>query len=94
MARRLQAVQSRADARQHVEEFAEGVREVASPYLDARQALAYLQLRSLSVLYYHIRENRLPTLRRGGRYLFDKRELDAWLRESRGTAALMVRRSS
>jgi hypothetical protein len=42
-------------------------------------------LNSLSALYYHINQNRLPTLRRGGRYLFDRRELDAWLR---GTSAL------
>lgn len=60
-----------------------------SPYLDARGALAYLQLRSLSCLYYHIKENRLPTLRRGGRYLFDVRELDAWLR---GTNSVELRR--
>ncbi len=60
-----------------------------SPYLDAREAVAYLRLRSLSCLYHHIKENRLPTLRRGGRYLFDMRELDAWLR---GTNSVELRR--
>lgn len=51
----------------------------ASPYLTAREAVDYLRLRTLSCLYYHIKQNKLPTLRRGSRYLFEKTELAAWL---------------
>lgn len=52
---------------------------VESLYLTALQAVEHLKLKTLSALYYHIKENRLPTLRVGNRYRFDKRELDAWL---------------
>ena len=51
-----------------------------SPYLNSKEAMAYLRLTSSSSLYYLINERRLPYLRRGGRLLFDTRELDAWLR--------------
>ena len=51
-----------------------------SPYLNSREAMAYLRLTSSSSLYHLINEWRLPYLRRGGRLLFDTRELDAWLR--------------
>jgi excisionase family DNA binding protein len=52
---------------------------VSTPYLTARDAIAYLKLNSESALYRLIREHRLPTCRRGRLYLFDTRELDAWL---------------
>jgi excisionase family DNA binding protein len=51
-----------------------------SPYLTAAEAITYLRLGSRSALQRLIVEHRLPTCRRGGRYLFDTRELDAWLR--------------
>jgi excisionase family DNA binding protein len=49
-----------------------------SPYLTAREAIAYLRLESQSALYRLVREHRLPFCRRGRLYLFDRRELDAW----------------
>lgn len=51
-----------------------------SPYLTAREAMSYLKVESQSALYRLIREHRLPFCRRGRQYLFDQRELDAWLR--------------
>ena len=48
------------------------------PYLTAKQAIAYLNLGSTNALYRLIREHRLPFLRVGKLYRFDKRELDAW----------------
>ncbi len=55
-------------------------KQVDSPYLTSREALAYLRLKSLSALYSHIRDNKLPVCRCGGDLRFDMRELDAWLR--------------
>jgi len=52
---------------------------VASPYLVAREAQAYLRLNSPSALYRLIYEHDLPVCRAGGRYRFDVRELDAWM---------------
>jgi excisionase family DNA binding protein len=52
---------------------------VASPYLTAKEAIAYLRLGSRSALQRLIVEHRLPCCRRGGKYLFDRRELDAWV---------------
>ncbi len=66
-------------------------RAVDSPYLTSREAVDYLRLPSLSSLYSHIRENRLPVLRSGGELRFDKRDLDAWLR---GMSALELVRKS
>jgi excisionase family DNA binding protein len=51
-----------------------------SPYLTAREAITYLRLGSRSALQRLIVEHRLPYCRRGGKLLFDTRELDAWLR--------------
>ena len=51
----------------------------ASPYLTAAEAIAYLRLGSQSALYRLVREHRLPCCRRGRLYLFDTRELDAWV---------------
>jgi len=62
-------------------------RQIESPYLTSREACVYLRLNSLSSLYRHIRENRLPVLRAGGDLRFDMRELDAWLR---GTTSIEV----
>ena len=45
--------------------------QVRSPYLDARGAIAYLQLPSHSSLYRLIRQHALPFNRRGRLYLFD-----------------------
>jgi len=49
-----------------------------SPYLTAREAIAYLRLPSQRALYNLVHEQRLPFCRRGRLYLFDRRELDAW----------------
>lgn len=59
-----------------------------SPYLDSHEALDYLRLKSLSALYFLMKERGLPYVRCGGRLRFDTRELDAWLR---GTTALELR---
>ena len=49
-----------------------------SPYLTARETVAYLRLGSSNALYRLIREHRLPFCRVGRNYRFDRRELDAW----------------
>ena len=54
--------------------------EVQSPYLTAREAIVYLRLGSQSALYRLINEWRLPHGRRGRLLLFDRRDLDAWVR--------------
>jgi excisionase family DNA binding protein len=64
-------------------------RVIDSPYLTTREAIVYLRLSSPSSLYHLITDQRLPHLRRGGRLLFDRRELDAWLR---GTDAVTLAR--
>lgn len=51
----------------------------ATPYLTAAEAIAYLKLGSRSALQRLIVEHRLPCCRRGRLYLFDTREIDAWL---------------
>lgn len=51
-----------------------------SPYLTAREAMAYLRVESQSVLYRLVKQHKLPFCRRGRLYLFDRRELDVWLR--------------
>jgi excisionase family DNA binding protein len=66
------------------------MREVESPYLDAKEAVAYLRLGSLSALYRLIDEHRLPHGRLGRHYRFDKRELDAFVRGF-GSAIEMAR---
>jgi len=50
-----------------------------SPYLTAAEAIDYLRLGSPSALYRLVREHRLPCCRRGRLYLFDTRDLDAWV---------------
>jgi excisionase family DNA binding protein len=66
-------------------------RVIASPYLNTREAMAYLRLNDTGALYDLMKEQGLPYLRCGGRYRFDTRELDAWLR---GTTALELRRAA
>lgn len=65
-------------------------RAIETPYMNSREAMTYLRLTSSSSLYYLINEQRLPHLRRGGRLLFDKRDIDAWLR---GTDAVSLARA-
>lgn len=50
-----------------------------TPKLTSAEAIAFLGLHSTGALYHHIRENRLPTLRVGRSYRFDRAELQAWL---------------
>lgn len=64
-------------------------RPVDSPYLTSQEALQYLRLRTLSALYSHMRDNRLPYLRAGRLLRFDKRELDAWLAGAESHLALV-----
>ena len=66
-------------------------RVIESPYFNTREAMAYLRLNDTGALYDLMKEQGLPYLRCGGRYRFDRRELDAWLR---GTTALELRRAS
>lgn len=60
------------------------LRTVDSPYLTSQEALVYLRLRTLSALYSHMRDNRLPYQRVGRSLRFDTRELDAWMRGGGG----------
>lgn len=53
---------------------------IASPYLTARETVAYLKLGSESSLYRLVREHGLPFCRAGRNYRFDTRDIDAWLR--------------
>lgn len=69
----LKAIQPRTVLHQDVDQPTQQRR-----LLSAREACDFLGLKSLGALYHHIRENRLPTRRVGGRYRFDGRELDAW----------------
>lgn len=66
---------------------AHGRSEIGGFYLDSREALTYLRLRSLSALYNHIHRNALPYARVGGTYRFDTRELDVWMRKHRGVGS-------
>lgn len=52
-----------------------------SPYLTAPEAARYLRYASVRALYKAIPVCGIPVCRRGGKtYLFDRRELDRWLR--------------
>jgi excisionase family DNA binding protein len=59
-----------------------------TPYLTSQQAIAFLELPSLGALYWHIRENRLPFGRVGGRYRFKQVELEAWVAGQRAVLAV------
>lgn len=63
---------------------------VDSPYLTAKEAVAYLRLGSLTALYRLITEHHLPHGRLGRLHRFDKRELDAFVRGF-GSAIEMAR---
>jgi excisionase family DNA binding protein len=51
-----------------------------SPYLTAKEAMAYLRLGSRRALQRMLTEHHLPFCRLGRHYRFDTRDLDAWLR--------------
>ena len=51
---------------------------IESPYLTARECMAYLKVRSRSALQDLIVNHSLPYCRRGRILLFDVREVDAW----------------
>jgi excisionase family DNA binding protein len=50
-------------------------------YLTAEEAAAYLRVPSLKAFYDFLRRHDVPTLRRGRQLLFDRQDLDAWLRD-------------
>lgn len=75
-----QAVTPAPEQRTGALDIAGQPRQVITPYLTSDEAVVYLKLPSLSALYSHIRENKLPVLRAGRDLRFDVRELDAWLR--------------
>ena len=83
MSRRALAMVARPDPKP------DGFPAVESPYLDSNEAVQYLKIKTLSALYFLMREHACPYLRMGGRLRFDKRDLDAWLR---GTTAFELRR--
>lgn len=62
---------------------------MTSPYLLSQEAAEYLRTNRAG-LYYLIKEHRLPFVRRGGLYMFDTREVDAWLR-GHGSALELLR---
>jgi len=64
--------------------------KLLTPYLTAREAMAYLKVGSQSTLYRLIREHRMPFCRIGRLYRFDQAELDAWA-HGHGSALEMVR---
>jgi excisionase family DNA binding protein len=72
----------------------QSTRPVDSPYRDSEGIIRYLALDTHasphSALYRLIKEHRLPHGRRGGAYLFDIREVDAWVKGF-GSALEMVR---
>lgn len=61
-----------------------------SPYLTAREAMAYLNVSSSNTLYRLIREFGMPFCRVGRLYRFDRAELDAWA-HGHGSALEMYR---
>jgi excisionase family DNA binding protein len=55
---------------------------IVSPYLTAAEAQAYLRLGSATALYRLVREHGLPYCRKGRHYLFDRRDIDAWIHQT------------
>jgi len=51
-----------------------------NPYLTASETMEYLRLTSHSSLYHLIREHGMPHGRRGRVFMFDMRELNAWIK--------------
>ncbi len=78
---RLHSVQPRAERAHRPRQVAQQPREVhvETPWLHARQALAYLGLGSRTALGRLIVDHRLPYHRLGTRLWFHRAELDAWL---------------
>lgn len=82
MSRKSGALQSAHTAvveRTGADHLAHQPRQIVSPYLTAAEAIVYLRLHSESALYRLVNEHRLPAGRRGRLYLFDIREIDAWV---------------
>lgn len=88
----FETVPSGSEDQQRTLNAPSSVRQIASPYLSSRECLIYLRLRTLSALYYHIKENGLPVCRIGGDMRFDTRDLDQWLRTG-GNATVELRRA-
>jgi len=63
---------------------------IPSPYLTAAEAQAYLRLGSANALYRLVREHGLPYCRKGRHYLFDRRDLDAWIHNTGSSAVDLV----
>lgn len=53
-----------------------------APWMNSVEAVEYLRLPSLDALHRLTGSNAIPHVKQGGRCLFNRRELDAWL-ESR-----------
>jgi excisionase family DNA binding protein len=74
-------------------ELATSVPDLAPPPKQSvshgHEAVDYLRLGSESALYRLVREHGLPNLRRGRLYLFDTREIDAWLRGANSALELV-----
>lgn len=75
----LQAAHTTMVERTGSDHLAHQPRQIVSPYLTAAEAIVYLRLHSESALYRLVNEHRLPHGRRGRLYLFDTREIDAWV---------------
>jgi excisionase family DNA binding protein len=82
--RRFQSVAATAQQSTGALDGAHQPHQVVSPYLTSAEAIVYLRLDGLdaplSALYRLITEHKLPHGRRGNLYLFDTRELDAWVK--------------
>jgi excisionase family DNA binding protein len=78
---RLKSIKPRAERRDDRNQVRQ---QSQSPYLTSEEAIVYLRLdrlsSPLSALYRLVKEHQLPHGRRGGLYLFDTRELDAWIK--------------
>lgn len=53
---------------------------VESPYLTADEAWTYLRLPSIRALYVAVERHAIPVCRVGRKLLFDKADLDKWVR--------------
>lgn len=92
MKRALESASPRSKQSRRNKDLARQPRQIESPYLTSAEAVEYLLLPSLSALYSHVRENRLPVAGRVGSELrFDKRELDAWVRTNPALALVRER---
>lgn len=80
----IKAVKALAQRRADKRQVSHEPRQIDSPYLNSAEVIPYLRLQDHasphSALYRLITEHKLPCGRRGGVYLFDKREIDAWVK--------------